>query len=268
MRRLNIFLSLLLGFGLLALAALPASAQSAESIAEKMKARYQEQLEDVENYVVETNMYTTYYRKIMEEGTPALETEVSMKGQSSIFASMGNTQTTNSSEPAYYEDLSQNATYAGSKTVNGVECHKLRVEDASGMKGSAEKMVYYVDAEQYVPSRLRMTTPAEKKGNRPTTVVMNFQDYRTTKGVTVPWRTTMQMEMNMSKQQRQQMKKTMKQLENLPESQREMIKGRLPMPLERMKKILKGEPTTIEVQDVRVDTDIPEGTFDSSASGR
>jgi len=268
MRRLNLFLSLLLSVSLFSLAALPVAAQSAESIAEKMKARYQEQLKNVDNYIVETNMYTTYHRKIMEEGTPALETEVRMKEQSSIFASMGNTQTTNSSEPAYYEDLSQNATYDGSETVNGVECHKLRVEDASEMKGSAEEMIYYVDAEQYVPSRLQMITPPETEGGKPTTVVMNFEDYRTTEGVTMPWQTTMQMKMNMSKKERQQMKKTMEQLENLPESQREMIKSQLPMSLERMKKILQGEPTTIEVQDVRVNADMPEGMFDSSTGGR
>jgi hypothetical protein len=268
MRRLTPFLSLLLSVSLFTLAALPAAAQSAESIAEKMKARYQEQLENVDNYIVETNMYTTYHRKIMEEGTPALETEVRMKGQSSIFTSMGNTQTTNSSEPAYYEDLSQNATYDGSETVNGVECHVLRVKDASEMEGNAQEMTYYVNTEQYVPMRLKSVQPPQQGGGKPTEVEVNFEDYRTTKGITLPWRTTMQMNMEMSEEQRQRMKKMMKQLENLPKSQREMMKKQMPMAFDRMKKILQGEPTTIEVQDVRVNTDMPEGMFDSSTGGR
>ncbi|PSQ82608.1 MAG: hypothetical protein BRD30_13790 [Bacteroidetes bacterium QH_2_63_10] len=74
------------------------------------------------------------------------------------------------------------------------------------------------------------------------------------------------MKMNMSKQERQRMQKMMKQLENLPEAQREMMKDQMPMSFERMKKIMSGESTTIEVKDVRVNEGIPEGVFGSSGS--
>lgn len=268
MRRLILSFSFLLCVSLCFFAPLSAAAQSAQSIAEKMKARHQEQLKNVENYVVETNMYTSYHRKIMKEGTPTLETEVKLKEESSLFTAMGTPPTTTSSEPAYYEELSENATYVGSETVNGVQCHVLRVTDASEMEGNAEQMTYYVDAEQYVPARLQMLTPSERKGGTPTEVVINFEDYRTTEGLTLPWRMTMQMNMDMSEEQRQKMKKTMEQLENLPESQREMIKNQLPMSFERMQRILSGEPTIIEVKDVRVNEGIPQGVFDSSGSGR
>lgn len=264
MRRFSIPVVLLLSVSLLALTSLPATAQSAQSIAEQMKARYQEQLEDVNNYVVETTMYTSYHRKVMEDGTPALETEVKMQGEGSLFSAMGNSPATTSSEPAHYEELAQNATHMGTETVNGVECHVLRVEDASEMKGNAQEMTYYVDAEEYVPMRLKSVQPPQEGGGKPTEVEVNFEDYRTTKGVTLPWRTEMQMNMDMSEKQRQQMKKMMKQLENLPQSQREMMKKQMPMSFDRMKKIMSGEPTTIEVKDVRVNTDIPEGVFSSS----
>lgn len=269
-RRFSIPLALLLSVSLLALTPLPTAAQSAQSIAEEMKARYQEQLKNVDNYVVETSMYTSYHRKVMKDGAPALETEVKMKeqGESSFFSAMGNAPTTTSSKPAYYEDLSKNATYAGSETVNGVKCHVLLVKDASKMESDAQEMTYYVDAEQYVPVQMKMVQPPQQGGSKPTEVVVNFDDYRTTKGITLPWRTTMQMKMNMSEKQRQRMQKMMKQLENLPESQREMMKNQMPMSFERMKKIMSGEPTTIQIKDVRVNTDIPNGVFDSSKSGR
>jgi len=268
MRRFSIPLALLLSVSLLALTPLPTAAQSAQSIAEEMKARYQEQLKNVENYVVETSMYTSYHRKVMKDGAPALETEVKMKGQSesSLFSAMGNAPTTTSSKPAYYEDLSKNATYAGSETVNGVKCHVLRVKDASKMESDAQEMTYHIDAEQYVPMQMKMMQPPQQGGGKPTEVVVNFEDYRTTKGITLPWRTTMQMKMSMSKQERQRMQKMMKQLENLPEAQREMMKNQMPMSFERMKKIMSGEPTTIEVKDVRVNEGIPEGVFGSSGS--
>ena len=45
-----------------------------------MKAQYQDQLENVDSYVVETSMYTLYHRKAMNDRAPALETEVKMTG--------------------------------------------------------------------------------------------------------------------------------------------------------------------------------------------
>lgn len=268
MRRFSTSLAPLLCASLLCLAPLSAAAQSAQSIAEEMKTRYQEQLQNVDNYVVETSLYTSYHRKVMEDGTPTLETEVKMRGESSLVSTLGGAPTTTSSKPDYYEDLSKNATYAGSETVNGIECHVLRVKNASEMESEAQEMTYYVDAERYFPARIKMVQPPEEGDGKPTEVVVNFEDYRTTKGITLPWRTTMQMKMDMSDQQRQQMKKMMEQMKNLPESQRKMIEKQMPMSFDRMKNILAGEPTTIEVTDVRVNEGIPEGIFDSSGSER
>ena len=261
MRRFRIFLAFLLCASFLSLVPRSAAAQSAQSIAEKMKAQYQDQLENVDNYVVETSMYTSYHRKVMNDGAPALETEVKMTGESSLLSALGNAPTTTSSNPTYFEELSKNATYAGTETVNGVKCHVLEVENASEMESDAQEMTYYVNAERYVPARLQMVQSPQQGGGKPTEVVMNFEDYRTTEGITLAWRTTMQMKMDMSEKQRRQMKKMMKQMENLPESQREMMKNQMPMSFDRMKRIMSGEPMTVEVQDVRVNEGIPEGVF-------
>jgi len=258
----------LLSVPLFVLAPRPTAAQSASSIAEQMKARYQEQLTDVDNYVVETTMYTSYHRTVMKEGELALQTEVKMNDESSLFSAMGNAPMTTSSEPAHYEDLAENATYAGSETVNGVECHVLRVQDASEMKSDAQEMTYYVDVDRYVPVRLQTIQPPQQGEGKPTEVVVDFEDYRTTKGITLAWRTTMQMNMDMSEEQRQKMEKMVTQIENLPEGQREMMKKQMPVSFERIRQIMSGDPITIAVKDVHVNTDIPEGTFDSAGSGQ
>ena len=80
MRRFRIFLAFLLCASFLSLVPRSAAAQSAQSITEKMKAQYQDQLENVDSYVVETSMYTLYHRKAMNDRAPALETEVKMTG--------------------------------------------------------------------------------------------------------------------------------------------------------------------------------------------
>ena len=80
MRRFRIVLAFLLCVGLLSLIPRSAAVQSAQSIAEKMKAQYQDQLENVDSYVVETSTYTLYHRKAMNDGAPTLETEVKVMG--------------------------------------------------------------------------------------------------------------------------------------------------------------------------------------------
>jgi hypothetical protein len=96
MRRFRILLAFLLCASFFSLVPRSAAAQSAQSIAEKMKAQYQDQLENVDNYVVETSMCTSYHRKVMNDGAPALETEVKMTGESPLLSALGNAPTTTS----------------------------------------------------------------------------------------------------------------------------------------------------------------------------
>ena len=66
---------------------------------------------------------------------------------------------------------------------------------------------------------------------------------------------------NMSEEQRRQMQQMMEKMEQLPEQQRRQMEKMMGNRMNMMKQMMSGEPIVIEVQNVQVNTDIPDGIF-------
>jgi len=270
-RRLSVLL-LVLACGLTA-ALPPATAQSVESIVEEMRLQYEEQLETVDNYVVETDMYTAYHRKTIQDGRPTFET-VTQTSEETILSEMDTSPTASTAmDPAFFDRLASHATYAGTETVNGVESHVLQVDEPAALYEDANQEdlregMYYVDVDDYVFSRIRMVAPQDDPNRKDRTFTIDFSDYQTTDGVTVPHTMTMQMDLNLSEEERRQMEKMRRKLEQMSEQQREQMKRMMGDQFEQMQQMIQGEPTTIEVQSVRVNEGIPDGIFSDSGSGQ
>ena len=259
--------SLPLGLLLLALLAggpLPAAAQSVDTVVENLRAAYQRQVETVDTYVVETNLYTSYNRKVTRDGTPTYETVTRLKGnEGSSFA----TETTPTmTYGLQFDRLREHATYVGLETVDGVRCHALRVDDPEKVvpdmgSDAAASMTYYIDAEQHVPVRLLLTPRPTGDGPQPSTVTIHMRDYRTVDGLTLPYRMEFQVNMNLSDEERRQMEQALEQMENMPEQQRRMMEKVMGDQMDTMKQMMGGDPIVVEVQNVQVNTGIPEGVF-------
>lgn len=263
-RTLRLRSSLLLFFALL-FGTVPAPAQSVEAVVEQMRAQYERQLDAVNTYVVETNLYTSYNKKVMRDGSPTYESRTQMKGQSSNSFASGTTPS--AAYGLQLDRLTQHAAYQGTETINGVRCHVLQVEAPSKVNpdmsaDEAESMTYYIDAERSVPSRILMK-PKGRGGQGPqaSSVTINMRDYRTTDGLTLPFRMEFQIDMNMSEQQRQQMQQAMKQMENMPEAQRKQMESMMGDQMQMMKQMMSGEPIVVEVESVQVNTELPDGMF-------
>ena len=249
------------------LLALPATAvgQSVASVVDAMKARYDQQMETVDTYIVETNLYTSYNKKVTQDGTPTYQTQTKMKGQGE--SSFATTSTPSAAYGLQFERLKQHATYAGTETVNGVRSHVLQVDDPSKVnpemaQGDATSMTYYIDAEQYVPTRMVMTPKNQgKKGAQASSVTVNMMNYQTVDDLTLPHRMEIQVQTNMSEQQRKQMEQAMAQMKNMPEQQRKQMEKMMGNQMEMMKQMMSGEPVVVEVQSVEVNVDLPEGMF-------
>ena len=254
---LSLVFSLLLGPG-------PASAQSVASVVDDMQSVYDRQIETVDTYIVETNLYTSYNEKVMQDGRSTYRTQTQMKGSgASSFAA--NT-TPSAAYGMQFDRLRQHATYAGTETIDGVRCHVLRVDDPSAvnpdMDENATSMTYYVDAERHVPARMAMETATSgQQGPNPSSVVIHFRNYQTTDGLTLPHRMEIQLNANISDAQRQQMQQMMKKMEQLPEQQRKQMENMMGGQMDMMKQMMSGDPIAIEVQSVQVNTDIPDGIF-------
>ncbi len=254
---LSLVLSLLLGAG-------PASAQSVASVVDDMQAAYDRQLETVDTYIVETNLYTAYNRKVMQGGGPTYRTRTRMKGsEASSFAA--NT-TPSAAYGMQFDALRQHATHAGTEPIGGTRCHVLQVENPSAvdsdMGESAERLTYYVDAERSVPVQMVMqNTPSGPQGPGGASVTVNFTNYQTTDGLTLPHRMEIQVATDMSEEQRRQMQQMMEKMEQLPEQQRKQMEKMMGNQMEMMKQVMSGEPIAIEVQSVQVNVDLPDGVF-------
>jgi hypothetical protein len=255
-----VVLSLVLSF-LAGLA--PASAQSVESIIDQMRAQYEQQFETVDTYIVETNLYTSYNRKASgQESSYQSRTTMKGDGPSSFTANT----TVSSAYGLQFDRLKQHARYAGTEMIDGAECYILHVDDPSkvdpDMGTDAESMTYYIHTERLVPARMIMkSTPSKKSGPQPSSVTINLKNYTTTDGLTLPHRMEIHLDANLSEKQRQQMRQAMQQMESMPAQQRKQMGKMMGGQMEMMKQIMSGDPITIEVQSVQVNTDIPEGIF-------
>lgn len=163
--------------------------------------------------------------------------------------------------------LEQHATYTGTEMIDGVQCHVLQVDDPSAvnpdMGTEAQSMTYYIHADRHVPTRMIMKSPpSTQTGPQPSSVTIDLKNYTTTDGLTLPHRMEIHLDANISDEQRRKMKQTMQKMENLPEQQRKQMENMMGSQMEMMKQIMAGDPITIEVQSVMVNTDIPEGVFE------
>ena len=254
---------LLLALALLVGAA-PAPAQDVDSVVDNLRATYQQQLDAVDTYVVETNLYTSYSRKVTRDGSPTYENTTRLKGSGNTPFATGTTPT--AAYGLQLDRLAQHASYAGTETVDGVLCHILEIEEPEKVNpemaaGDAERMTYYVDAERHVPARIHLTPSQRGQGPRPSGVTINLRDYRTTDGLTLPYRMEFQIEMEMSEQQRAQMEQALKQMEGMSEQQRQQMQKMMGGQMDVMRQMMSGEPIVVEVQRVEVNTELPEGVF-------
>lgn len=258
--------------------------QSVEAIISEMKARYEQQFAAVDNYIIETDKYTSYFRKTSTSGPPQYESRTVWKESEGLFGQMDF-----SDSPGYYateaqlDKLAENSEYGGMQTVDGTDAHVLIVndpqalaedssdEDMENVKGS---MRMYIDASQYVPIRMDFEAEVENpEGTQTVNPTMIFADYRTTDGLTVPWSMHMKMDnlnASMSPEEREQARESLaqmeEQMENMGERQRKMMERMLKGKMESLRKIID-EGTiefNVQVQDVKVNTGIPDDVFTNS----
>jgi outer membrane lipoprotein-sorting protein len=272
-------------FILLLTGTMPAMGQSVQAVVDAMKARYQQELEAVDTYIIETDQYTSYHRKTTQGSGPMYETAMRWHGEGSgFFRGAGATPSLQPSL-AQLDTLAQVATYEGTETIDGRRCHILRIDDLSALSASqlppmAEgtddqgSMRMYIDAERSVPLRMEMevtmTQDGETRTLRPRVV---FSDYRTTDGLMLPWMMEMTMDnlnASMSPEEREQARRSLEEmeqrLEQLPEEQRRMMEGAMKGQLDQLRSMLD-EGTirfAVEVQDVQVNTPLPDGVFDGN----
>lgn len=247
---------------LLLLIVLPVSAQSVESVVSAMEDTYRSQMESVDTYILETDMYTSYHRKVEGGDAFSMENVTQVKGQESMPMQSTPVTGTNSMIDLS-DDLRQHATYSGSETLDGTRCHVLTIDDPSqlksGMAGSdIDQIRYFVNADTHQPRRMVVSSSS----GGPSTMTVDMLDYRTVKGLSMPHR--MEFTAELPPEQRKQMEAAFAQLEQMPPEQREQAMQMMGDQMQQMKNMMSGEPMVVTVTSLKVNVPLPDGIFDGS----
>jgi hypothetical protein len=253
---------------LLGLFSNPAISQDIKAIEvlEEMQERYEESIENIDDYVMEIENHTTFYKKAhKEDGRPYFETKT--KGKSRNYG--GSVSASN--EDLYSQFTSQakeKVTYEGTDIVEGNEVHVLYVDemeleenlDQDPRTDNTIKDLYlYIDSDKLIVRKIIYTVEFSN-GNgtiREISPIIKKRDFRDVEGMLIPYETITIVEgLAMSEKERQQVKEGLKEFEQMPESQREMAEQMMGDKIEKYRKMLEEDryEEVAKVEEVRVNT--------------
>lgn len=264
---------------LVATAALPglARAQDGSDILENALEKYAERAEGIDDYTITyagfmgSGTFTTYFEKEMVDGFPVFR-----PARAEGYEGTGESRGWN----AYsrFPQLAERAEYEGDETIDGVEAHRVTIDDFEGLDMAPpgpggegfepETMTMWIDGDALI-RRMRMEGTATREGRAtPVTMVVSLGDYRTVEGMPFPYQTSISAEgamaaSGMSEEEaaeaREKLQQMQEQLDAMPEAQREQMERLMGPRLENLEKML-GSGTmemTLTVQDVEVNTGPP-----------
>lgn len=278
-------MSRLARFALLAALVLapPAFAQSAHDVLGAALARYEADMAGVDNYTLTQSVLgfpTTVYAERTEGGAPLdytyytlLPTGLQETGSLESQGSMSNPY-------VMLDRIADHARYAGTEDVGGTETHAVVVDDFQEVASEfdalpdeaegeldIETLTLYLGTDDHRIHQMRMEGTMEREGQTsPVVVETRFSDYRTVDGLTVPFRTAMeiqgmegQMDPEEREEARRQLEEARQQMASMPAAQREMMERMMGDQLEQLQQMLEGENLTFEVEvtDVKVNAGRP-----------
>jgi len=179
-----------------------------------------------------------------------------------------------------YESAADRWVLEGSGAVDGRSTWSLRISDFEGldldlgMPGNAGSfelghMAMEMDRELLVPLRISFEGDVRDGGQpRPVSMELHFSDYRDVEGYLHPFVTSIDLDLASSgiseeelAQAQAGMAELQRQLEQMPEAQREMVRGMMQEQLQAMEAVLAGEGVEVELRvlDLQVNNGPPAG---------
>lgn len=252
----------------------PARAQDAGEIIEDALEAYAESVEGIDDYTVTYDGFmgqgslTTYYEKEIVDGYPVFR-PVDVQG---VDTGEGFNPYTR------FPELAERAEYGGAETIDGVGTHRVVIDDLEGLdlapptgEGAEfrpDAMTMWIDDDGLI-RRMRMEGTTTAGGEaKPITVDVHLGDYRTVEGMPYPFEMAIAVEgavaaSGMSEQElaeaRRNLERLREQIEAMPESQQEQMRGILGPQLEQLESMVGAGAfeMTMTVRDLKVNTGPP-----------
>lgn len=278
-----LFFTLLLGL----LGAPAAQAQpSAEEVLQRMVEQAENSMANVDNFIVETEVdglpvalsMTTYYQRDPADTTGAyrMHTDVQTGGPQPMQSQQAGQADLLTMNRRLRTHLAGSARVTGTESIDGEKTYVLAADDISslyqdlrgaapsGQEVTARNARVYVDADDYVLRRVTADVHLQQDGQeRVMKMNTTLSDYRTTGPMLHPYMRTIQMDYQMSEQEKTQLKQRIQQMESMMDQMPEEKKAQIEKQLEAMRSLAEGQTTMrMTVQDMQVNEGIPEGTFE------
>lgn len=249
-----------------------AAGQSAADVLETAMARFEERMSGIDNYTVVMDVMgfevTNYFEKQMVDGRPTfvLRNSIGDEGQGAGTFYNG------------FMQVADRATLAGSQTIDGYDCHVIKVDDFSGVDFDPEtpddqedfkpqKGTFFLDSDDYLIRQLEMEGEFRHDGRwHPATIKVDLKDYREVDGMIHPFL----MEMSvaglsgaMSEEEMEEARKSLEEMKTrlaeMPESQRAAMERMMGSRMEEMERMLNSgsiQVTTL-VKELKVNSGPP-----------
>ena len=238
--------------------------KKAVKVLESMQERYEESIENIDDYVMEKENHTIFYKKAHKEnGRPYFKTKT--KGKSMRY-----TGSNSINEDLYSQFTSQakeKITYEGTDKVEGNEVHvlyinEMKVEedlDQDPKTDNVFKDLYlYIDSDELIARKIKYTVEFSSSGTvREISPIIKRKDFRDVNGMMIPYKTITIVEgLSLSEKERQEVKEGLKEFEQLPESQKQMAQKMMGDKIEKYRKMLEEDKSeeVSKVVEVRVNT--------------
>lgn len=271
---IKIKLNLLMAIAFLALMLLPAHNTSgqndkkAEGILDELRENYEASTEGIEDFVVVAERHTTYYKKAWDNGRPYFKTKSNLHQEETASSS----SSWNFFSPEKYSEIKRSSTYDGMATIEGHQVHIIHIDnpevmmdefDDTGHVEEIKDFRLYIDPGNWVIRKVEFNVHfnADDGVTRDGEVQVTESDFRNIEGMLVPYKTEIIYSgLSLTDEQRREAEEGLlemeKELENMPEAQRQMIEQMMGSKLEQYRKMI--EEDQIEyvnvVKEVRVNT--------------
>jgi hypothetical protein len=266
----------------------PVTAQSAEEILTRAMEAHQDRLAGVDDLVIEQEVMgfsaTTYMVKEEVDGRPVLRTRST--GAGGIQTGAGEVDPGDIAGEIWadpwgvYQDGIERWTLEGESSVDGSPTWRLGLTDFEGLDWDAtvpgqdapfepRRLMVELEKERLIPLELQVEGEVMDGGElRPLALQMNFTDYREVEGYLHPFLMTMELDLaaagvsaDDAARARSGLEELQRQLEDMPESQRQMVEQMMGEQLRAFEGMLSGEGLQVDlrVTDLRVNGGTPGG---------
>ncbi len=254
------------------LIAIPAygSDQQALEVLEEWKQEYEASIEGIDDYVVERENQTVYYKKAYDNGRPYFKSRVEGYDEEDLESTSNLSDADLFSD--VYESVREQAEYRGTEELNGFQVHVIYVEEMEeelfGEHGPQNLRDIYlrIDPDKWVLREIEYTMDFEYEDElRELTMAMNPRDYRAVEGMQVSYETRIVARgLALTEEERRDAEERMEefeqQLEDMPEERRQMVEQMAGDRIEQARSMLEDDHIEMinRVESVRVNTGMEE----------